>query len=472
MSANTTLICLIIYFSVLILIAQLTKDKNKDSFFTGNRSSKWYLVAFGMIGSSLSGVTFISVPGWVKNDHFNYLSICAGYVIGYLVIAFILMPLYYKLEVISIYSYLKERFGKFTYKTGATFFLISRLIGSSFRLYLAATVLQLTLFDHFKIPFEVSVFITIALIWLYTFQGGIKTIIWTDTLQTFFMISAAVLSIYFISNSLNLGPSQMFETVVNSPYSELPGFKTFLLGLINGAFITIVMTGLDQDMMQKNLTIKTLKDAQKNMLWFGASLFFVNLIFLTMGVLLYTFADVNHIDLPAKADQMYPFLAFNHFSQILGILFILGITAAAYSSADSALTALTTSFCIDILGQKDITTSKRTLVHIGFSVVTYIAIVIFHAVNNDSVISELFTIAGYTYGPLLGLYTVGIFFKFKIKDQLSPIVCVLSPTLSYALKTAVFFYFDYKFGFELLLINGAITILGLYLIKSETPSYE
>jgi len=462
------------YFALLLLIAKLTsKGSDSESFFTGNKQSPWYLVAFGMIGASLSGVTFISVPGEVGNSNWSYFQIVLGYLVGYLVIATVLLPLYYKLSLVSIYQYLETRFGVRSYKTGAFFFLVSRVIGASFRLFLVAGVLQIAFFDAFNIPFWVSVLVTIALIWMYTFQGGIKTIVWTDTLQTFFMLLAVVISIYFIATELDLTFSTLVTSITDSPMSttfiwdwKAPGnfYKQFL----SGAFIAIVMTGLDQDMMQKNLTCKNLGDAQKNMFWFSTSLVFVNLLFLALGVLLYHYAAVQGIEIPSRTDSLYPLLAINEFHLLGGVVFLLGITAAAYSSADSALTALTTSFYVDFLNKdpKESDGKARMGIHLGFSLLIFLVILIFRAINDDSVIVAVFKVAGYTYGPLLGLYSFGLFTKKQIKDKFAPLVCILSPMLTYLLnENSEWMFGGYKFGFELLLVNGLFTFLGLWIIS-------
>jgi len=459
-----------------MLIANITsRNSNAESFFTANRQSPWFLVAFGMIGASLSGVTFISVPGEVGNSQWSYFQVVIGYILGYAVIALVLLPLYYRLNLVSIYQYLGQRFGKNSYKVGAVFFLISRVIGASFRLFLVAGVLQIAFFDAFNIPFWFSVLITIALIWLYTFKGGIKTIVWTDTLQTFFMLSAVVISIYFIGSELNMDIGQMISTVWESSSSTIfnwnwnePGnfFKQF----IAGAFIAIVMTGLDQDMMQKNLTCKSLSDAQKNIFWFTIVLVFVNILFLSLGVLLFHFAEVNGLSVPERTDNLYPFLAINHFNIAGGVVFLLGITAAAYSSADSALTALTTSFYIDFLEEDPNQGSRkrRIATHIGFSLLIFIVILIFEAINNESVINSVMRVAGYTYGPLLGLFSFGIFTKYEIKDRLATVICVLSPILTYLIQLySKDLLFGYQFGFELLLVNGFITFIGLWLLRKR-----
>lgn len=464
------------YFALLMVIANFTSRKtDAEAFFTANRQSQWYLVAFGMIGASLSGVTFISVPGEVGNSAWSYFQIVLGYLLGYWVIGTVLLPLYYKMNLVSIYQYLDERFGRKTYKTGAFFFIISRVVGASFRLFLVATVLQIAFFDAFNVPFGVSVFITIALIWLYTFKGGIKTIVWTDTLQTLFMLVAVVISIYVIGNELDLDTAGMIAVVNDSDLSQIfnwdwkaPGF--FFKQFFAGAFIAIVMTGLDQDMMQKNLTCRTLGEAQKNMLWFSIVLVFVNLLFLSLGVLLYHFVGAKGIDLTETTDALYPYLAMNYFPLIGGIVFLLGITAAAYSSADSALTALTTSFFIDFLDEKPSQGSrrKRVLIHLGFSILIFFVILTFKAINNESVINSVFRVAGYTYGPLLGMFSFGLFTSRQTKDQWMPVICILAPLVTYFINAnSQYLLGGYKFGFELLLVNGALTFLGMWVLSNR-----
>ncbi|MEQ9301457.1 MAG: sodium:solute symporter [Cyclobacteriaceae bacterium] len=466
------------YFAILMLISHFTsRGATSNDFFTANRQSPWYLVAFGMIGASLSGVTFISVPGEVGNSQFAYFQVVIGYLLGYWVIAMVLMPLYYRLNLISIYTYLEQRFGFWSYKTGAFFFLLSRIIGSSFRLFLVAGVLQLAFFDAFGIPFWVSVMITIGLIWLYTFRGGIKTIVWTDTLQTLFMLFSVVFSIYFIADELSLSWVQLSDRVMESEMSKIfvwewQSGRNFFKQFFSGAFIAIVMTGLDQDMMQKNLTCKTLGDAQKNIFWFCVVLVIVNFLFLSLGTLLYIYADEMAIVLPQRSDDLFPTLALQHFSLFGGALFLLGIIAAAYSSADSALTSLTTSFCVDFLGYRKEDEAKfdsiRKKVHFGFSVVLFTVVIIFRAINDDSVINSVFTAAGYTYGPLLGLYAFGMFTKLQVKDKYVLPICLVSPLLSYAINVnSVDWLFGYKFGFELLMLNGLLTFIGLWLIRRD-----
>lgn len=476
---NPLLISLLIlsYFLVLIVISYFTgRKQSNDDFFSGSKESPWYIVAFGMIGASLSGVTFISVPGWVETSSFSYMQMVIGYFFGYLVIIYLLLPLYYRMNLISIYGYLEQRFGKYSFKTGATFFLISRIIGASFRLFLVANVLQLMIFDAIGIPFYITVAITILLIWLYTFRSGIKTIIWTDTLQTFFMLTAVALVTLLILSKMEIPVSDFFTHINESEYSKIFFFDDvaspnyFWKQFFAGAFIAIVMTGLDQDMMQKNLTCKTLKDSQKNIFWMSVALFFVNFFFLAIGVLLLEYAAINGID--AHDDNLFPYIATQSDLGIAAaIFFILGLIAAAYSSADSALTSLTTSFSVDILEVEKLETVKaikiRKIVHIGVSIVLMIVVIIFGYVIDENVVKELFTFAGYTYGPLLGMYAFGLFTKIEVKDKLVPLIAIASPIISYFVKENSFEWFGYNFGFELLIFNGLVTFLGLLLFRKK-----
>lgn len=485
MSPTTILLLIAAYFGVLIIISFLTgKNDSNETFFTANKQSPWYLVSFGMIGATLSGVTFISVPGWVEKSSFSYVQMLLGFVVGYIVIARVLLPLYYRLNLTSIYTYLEQRFGSFSYKTGATYFLISRTIGASFRLFLVANVLQFIVFDKLTffgeqgVPYWVTVTITILLIWLYTFRSGIKTIIWTDTLQTAFMLISVGLTIYLISSKLNLSLSSLFNTITESSQSKIFFFddfkddKFFYKQFLSGVFMAIVMTGLDQDMMQKNLTCKNLKDAQKNMYWFTLVLFIVNLFFLSLGVLLNKYAALKGIE--ASGDALFTSIAM---TSDLGVwvagFFILGLIAAAYSSADSALTALTTSFSIDILEidkKHDKKTQKtiRQRVHVMYSVVLILVVVSFkYLISDPSVISSLFKIAGFTYGPLLGLYAFGLFTKYKVKDKLVPVVAILSVIASIILDKYSTDIFNFKFGFFILIVNGLFTFIGLFLIRKK-----
>ncbi len=480
MSPQLVFFVIAAYFSLLIFISWLTSRKsNSASFFTANKQSPWYLVAFGMIGASLSGVTFISVPGWVADTKFYYFQMVLGFLVGYFVIATVLMPLYYRLNLITIYTYLEKRFGFRAYKTGSAFFLLSRVIGSSFRLFLVAGVLQLGFFNAFHIPFWVTVAVTISLIWVYTFRAGIKTIVWTDTLQTFFMITAVIVTVFIIGNKLDLDFNGIISVIKKSDYStvfdwEWQSENNFFKQFLAGAFMALVMTGLDQDMMQKNLTCRNIKDAKKNMFWFSITLVPVNLIFLSLGILLYYYAVQSGIHIPAKSDDLYSFLALNHLSIFAGVIFLLGITAAAFSSADSALTALTTSFSIDFLNLDIHKNNKKTnrtkrFVHIGFSVLLFLVILIFKALNDESVVSAVYTAAGYTYGPILGLFAFGLISKREVKDKAIPFIAVISPILVYFINMfSDTLLFGYKFGFELLIVNGALTYLGLWLFSKKT----
>jgi len=470
---------------VLIGISLITgKEDSNEVFFRANRQAPWYLVAFGMIGASLSGITFISVPGWVESQGFSYLQMVLGFVAGYFVIARVLLPLYYKMNLTSIYQYLEERFGTTTHKTGSVLFLIARITGASLRLFLVAGVMQLLIFDELGVPFSVTVAVTILLIWVYTFKGGIKTIIWTDTLQTAFMLIALVISIYLIATNLNLSLSELFSSVKNSPHSKIFHFEDYNAGnyfwkqFLAGMFIAIAMTGLDQGMMQKNLTVKNLKDSQKNMFWFSWALLFVNLLFLSLGVLLLMYAQHNNINLKAmniEGDKIFPYIAVKTDLGIAAaIFFILGLIAAAYSSADSSMTAITTSVSLDILQidkkyspeqQKKI----RKLVHIGISIFFVFILIVYHAVLKEkSIIYSIFKFAGYTYGPLLGLFVFGLFTQYKVKDKWVPLVVIISPFLTYFISVLPEkMGWKYQFSFELLLINAGLTFLGLWLIRKK-----
>ncbi len=476
---------IISYFGVLILISYLSGRKSDGAtFFTANRKSPWYLVAFGMIGASLSGVTFISVPAWVGTTKFFYFQMVLGYMLGYLVIANILLPLYYRLNVVSIYSYLQKRFGNQSYKTGSGFFLLSRLLGSSARLFLVARVLQIFFFDAFHIPFAVTIFVTICLIWVYTFKAGIKTIVWTDTFQTFFMIAAVVLSFVVIARELSLDLRDVFGVIRQSDLSSVFNWEVnskhfFFKQFFAGAFIAIAMTGLDQDMMQKNLTCKSEKDAKKNMYWFSISLIPINLLFMSLGVLLYFYATQKGIILPQKPDDLFPVLVFHHFSSFAGIIFLLGVTAAAFSSADSALTSLTTAFCVDFLHLDILKNDKKNKhlklrVHIIFSILLFIIVLIFDHLNKDSVISAIFKIADYTYGPLLGMFAFGLFLRRSVYDKVVPFIAIGSPLLLFLLnRYSKQLFGGYEFGFELLIINGLFTFLLLLIFskKNKTKNF-
>ncbi len=480
MTSTEIILLIVAYFIVLILISYFTgKDDSNDAFFKANKSAPWYLVAFGMIGASLSGVTFISVPGAVETKQFGYFQVVLGYFFGYLIIAYVLLPLYYRLNLTSIYTYLKERFGNTSYKTGSVAFLISRTVGAAFRLFLVAKVLQLLIFNAFGIPFFVTVIITIALIWLYTFKGGIKTIIFTDTLQTLFMLVSVVVTITFLASALDLNSiSEVYTNVKESALSKTFFFddvndaQYFFKSFLAGIFITITMTGLDQDMMQKNLTCKNLKEAQKNMVSFSVIIVFVNISFLALGLMLTQYAEQHGI--AAKKDDLFPTIAMlPDIGKLTSAFFLLGLIAAAYSSADSALTSLTTSFCIDIieLDKKPKEDQKRIRkqIHVLFSFILIAVIIVFDALFKDvSVIWELFKAAGYTYGPLLGLFAFGILTKKHLKDTLVWIIAIIAPILSYFINMySVDLLNGYQIGFEILIVNGLITFLGLLLISKK-----
>jgi solute:Na+ symporter, SSS family len=480
MSPLLVLSVIILYFAIILAISQRTgRNADNASFFLGNRKSPWYIVAFGMIGASLSGVTFISVPGWVGESQFSYMQMVLGYLVGYAVIAQILLPLYYRLNLTSIYSYLASRFGFWSYKTGAGFFLLSRIIGASFRLYLIANVLYISIFRQWNVPFAVTVTITILLIWLYTYRGGIRTIIWTDTLQTLFMLIAVIITFILISRAMDLDIGGIFSAIRDSDYSKvffLSDWQSpdhFLKQFLSGAFIAIVMTGLDQDMMQKNLSCRNVKDAKKNIYWMSIALVPVNLLFLCLGALLFMYANQKGIPIPDRSDDLFPLIATaGYLAPLVTVFFIVGLVAAAYSSADSALTSLTTSFTVDIMNGDKLEENRlqklRKRVHIGISFVLLVVIMIFHLVNNQNVISAIFTAAGYTYGPLLGFYSFGLFTRFKVKDRWVPLVALTSPILSYVISTFSSAWFNgYEFGFELLIMNGLLTFTGMYLIRKR-----
>ncbi|NKI33481.1 sodium:solute symporter [Croceivirga thetidis] len=486
MSALQILLLIAAYFLVLLLISYFTgkNDSNAD-FFKAGKQSPWYLVAFGMVGASLSGVTFISVPGWVEASEFSYMQVVLGYLFGYFVVAFVLLPIYYRLNLTSIYEYLKERFGPTSHKTGAFFFFVSRVLGAAFRLFLVAIVLQQFVFDDFGIPFEITVVISILLIWIYTNRGGIKTIVWTDTLQTTFMILAVILSIIFINRELNWSFGEFLASDELKQYSKFLYTDDFLArnhfikSFVGGMFVTICMTGLDQDMMQKNLTCKNLRDAQKNMVSFSFVLVGVTFLFMLLGALLFIYAGQNDIAVPLmdgapKTDLLFPEIALNSgLGLTLSITFMLGLIAAAYSSADSALTSLTTSFCVDFLNveQKPEAEQKRIRkrTHIYMSVVLIVVIIAFKYILSRNVIDSLLIVAGYTYGPLLGLFAFGIFTKHQIKDKYVWVVGGLSVLLIFLLDQVVpkTFLGGYELGYELLPLNGLLTFLGLWLIRKR-----
>lgn len=472
MSATTIALFLGGYFALLFIISIITGRKSSNkAFYLGNRQSPWFVVAFGMIGASLSGVTFISVPGWVMSTGFTYMQMVMGYVFGYIAVAHVLLPVYYKLNLTSIYEYLLNRFGRTSYKTGAAFFLLSRTIGASFRLFLVANVLYLVVLKAFGFPFWGAVLIAIALIYIYTFRSGIKTIVWTDSFQTLVMLLAVGFAIYELTKGNADAINQVWSSELSKTFvfNDWTSSRHFLKMFLSGIFITIVMTGLDQDMMQKNLSCKNLKDAKKNMQVYGFAFVPVNILFLMLGALLILKANAEGIQLPQRSDDLFPMLATNGtLSKTVGILFILGLAAAAYSSADSAVTSLTTSFSIDILETNKLPEAKskkiRMWIHLGFSALIFGIILAFKAFNNSAVVNSIFMAAGYTYGPLLGIYAFGFFTKHKLNEKWVPVVMILAPIFSYLISIAAK-NIGYKMGYELLILNGAITYLGLLLIK-------
>lgn len=498
MAPSTLLLFLVGYFVMLTAVSYFTSRNNSDNstFFIANRNSKWYLVAFGMIGTALSGVTFISVPGEVGSpagNEFKYFQFVLGNAIGFIFIATVLLPLYYRMQLTSIYTYIEQRLGTWSYKTAASIFLLSRTIGSAFRLYLVVIVLQRFIFDAYGVPFWATVLISLGLIWSYTFKGGLKTIIITDTLQTTFLVSSVLLTIYFICTSLGLNIPEAFETIKESGYAKVFFYEDFMTNrfhvgkqLLGGIFVTIAMTGLDQDLMQKNLSCKNIGEAQKNMFTFTTVFVIINIFFLSVGALLYVYAREKGIEIPLdsitgkpRTDFLFPEIAFNHLSVIPAVVFMLGLTAATFATTDSALTALTTSFCVDFLGfdkKENVNAPSvvrtRHIVHIALSLLMFLVIILFNAVNNAAVVSAIFTVASYTYGPLLGLYGFGLFMKNRgVKDKLVPIICLLSPAICYILNAnSKTLMGGYVFDNELIVVNGLITFLGLLLISRPTSA--
>ncbi|KAF2328745.1 sodium:solute symporter [Flavobacterium ginsenosidimutans] len=495
MTPSTILLLIIIYFGTLFYISHRVskKDSGNEAFFTANKNSKWYLVAFGMIGTALSGVTFISVPGEVgaaSGEQFKYFQFVLGNALGFIVITKLLLPLYYRMNLTSIYGYIEQRMGIFSYKTAASIFLISRTISSAFRLYLVVIVLQRFVFDFYHIPFAFTVLISLLLIFSYTYRGGLKTIIITDTLQTFFLVTSVFLTIYFICDRMDLSAISAFEEVKNSNYSKIFFFDDFMGSkfhfikqILGGMFVTIAMTGLDQDLMQKNLSCKNIGEAQKNMFTFTGIFVVINIFFLSVGALLYIYANKNGIAIPTdlvtgkpRTDLLFPEIALNHLALVPAIVFLLGIIAATFATTDSALTALTTSFCVDFLGMdkaenshKKNTVKIRHLVHISFSILVFFIILVFNVINDSSVVGMIFKVASYTYGPLLGLYAFGLFQKSRnVHDKLVPIICLLSPFFTYLInENSKLLFAGYVFDNELIVLNGLITYLGLYITSSK-----
>ncbi|MBP1840379.1 sodium:solute symporter [Formosa algae] len=482
MSATLILIVIAAYFGVLLLISHVvSKNTSDDSFYTGDRKSPWQVVAFGMIGAVLSGVTFVSIPGMVGTNYFYYLQFVFGNVVGYVFITYVLVPIYYDLKLVSIYTYLESRFGIKSYKTGSLFFLISQSFGAALRLLLAAKILQYAVFDAFHIPFFVTVLVILVLIWLYTHKSGIKTIVWTDTLQTFFLLLSVGVTIYIVKSALNLSIVETSTAVINHEYFKIFNWdfnsgSNFFKQFISGVLIAVAMVGLDQNMMQKTLTCKNKKEAQRNILTFSLVLAVTQFLFLGLGVMLYMYAESFGIQLDVEngkfinTDTLFPMLSLNHFGTIASLSFILGITAASFSSADSALTALTTSFTHDFMdfNHKNSKEKKsmKNLVLFGFSVVIFIIIMVFSQ-SKGNVISLIFKVAGYTYGPLLGLYMFGIFTKINIKDAAVPFICILMPIVTYLLNHFFILWFDFDFGFMNIFVNAFLTVICLILYRDK-----
>lgn len=469
---------IIAYFALLLIVALKTgKNSNNDSFFIGNRKSNWMLVAFGMIGTSLSGVTFVSVPGAVGADQFHYLQITLGYLIGYVVIAYILLPLYYRLQLTSIYGYLQQRMGNLSYKSGAWIFIVSRLVGATARLYLVVNILQVALLDNLGVPFIVTTLVILAMIILYTYEGGVKTIVWTDTLQTTCMLLGLIICSVYMMNHLGLNLFESFSAMHDKGYTEvlntdINSKSFFFKQILAGAFITITMTGIDQEMMQKSLSVTKLRDSQKNMVVLGFILVGVISLFLFMGGLLHLYGAQENLS--TSGDQLFPDIALNHMPGIISIIFIIALISALFPSADGAMTALTSSLCIDIYGLKDKDWSNekkekfRKRIHLLVALAFLIMVIIFKIINDNSMIGLILKLAGFTYGPLLGLFAFGIFTKHKVKDQWVPIVCIAAPLLSFLIdKYQETLFGEFKIGLELLIINGLLTFFGLWLIRKK-----
>lgn len=478
MPGTIILVIFVIYFSLIYLISYIIGKKNSDNkaFFSGNKNSRWYILAIGMIGTSISGVTFVSVPGMIGKFDFTYMQMVFGFFFGYLFVAYVLLPLYYRLNLVSIYTYLHQRFGLYSYKTGASFFILSRIIGSAAKLYIVALILQSLVFDYWQIPFELTVSGIVLFIWLYTKRSGIKTIIWTDTVQTLCVIAALIIIIIQVISQLDLSKTELIDRIWNDSHSRIFNFdwlssQNFIKQFLSGIFIVIVMTGLDQDVMQKNLTCPNIKDAQKNMLTYGFLFIPINFLFLILGLLLLFFANDNMIILPQNSDEILPYFVNNYLGLASLIFFTIGIIGATFSNADSALTSLTTSFCLDILNIennddiRNIATRKK--VHIFMSIAFVIAILLIHHIEQDNILNTIYKVASYTYGPLLGMFALGLFSNISVKDKYMPIICIIAPILCYVTEVLLLKYLDYKVGYEILILNGMVTALGMFVIRNR-----
>lgn len=466
------IITILTYFSILLVFSRLTSRRaTNDTFYRANRRSPWYMVAFGMIGASISGITFVSVPGMVVKTDMSYLQMCLGFILGYAVVAFVLLPVYYRLNLTTIYSYLQTRLGQRAYKTGASFFLLSKLIGAAVRFYVVCIILQRFVLDQLGIPFVLTVVIMVGLIWLYTRRGGIKTLVWTDSFQTLCMFLALLLIIYHVTSELNLSLGEAVTAIANDSHSRIfiwddwASKLNFWKMFFSGIFVVIVMTGLDQDMMQKNLTCKTLRDAQKDMCTYGLAFVPVNLLFLSLGILLMMLANKEGIAIPQMTDDLLPmFAATGSLGTLIIVLFTIGIVATSFSSADSAMTALTTSWCVDIMERKD-DDKLRKRTHFGFALLFVVFILGFKMVNSTSVIDAIYIICSYTYGPLLGLFAFGLFTRWQVKYRAVPYIAIVSPVICFAIETITRQTTGYEFGYELLMVNGLLTFVGLYLCR-------
>ena len=468
---------------MLFVAKKASHNANNSTFFTGNRNIPWKLAALAMITTPISGVTFISVPGMVMGKGFTYIQMCLGFVVGYFIIALILVPLFYKRQIISIYGFLKHRFGISTYKTGAWLFLVSKILGIGVRFLVVCVMLQILVFEPFHIPFFINVVITMSLIWFSTVTGGVKSVIWTDTLKSICLLSSIVLTIFFISKELNLSIIDIPEKIINHHSFYIFNFDSsdstyFWKQFLAGIFLVVAMTGLDQDMMQHTLAVKNSKGSKKNLITSGIIQFFVMLLFLSLGTLLLMYAEAHSIQLPERSDDVFATIAFHsEIPLIVGFLFVLGLISSSYSSVGSALTSLTTSYTIDILEgnnikNEELLKKKRIIIHTIMACIMMAVIIFFYYLNKQDAISAVYTLASYTYGPILGLFAFGIFSRRRIAGKWIPIVCVLSPVISWIIQWAFNNYLSYSIGFELLLINAAITILGLYMIPKQNKEIK
>ena len=466
------IVTILAYFCILLVFSRFTSRRATNStFYRADRRSPWYMVAFGMIGASISGITFVSVPGMAVKTDMTYLQMCFGFIFGYLIVAFVLLPVYYRLNLTTIYTYLQTRLGQRAYKTGSSFFLLSKLIGAAVRFYVVCIILQRFVLDQLGIPFLVTVVFMVGLIWLYTRKGGIKTLVWTDSFQTLCMFLALILIIFHVMTALHLNLNQAVTAIANDSHSRVfiwqdwTSKQNFWKMFLSGIFIVIVMTGLDQDMMQKNLTCKSLREAQKDMCSYGLAFVPANLLFLSLGILLMMLSHREGIAIPCATDDLLPmFAATGSLGSLVIVLFTIGIVAASFSSADSAMTALTTTWCVDIMEKKD-DEKLRKRTHLGFALLFVVFILAFKALNSTSVIDAIYIICSYTYGPLLGLFAFGLFTRWQVKDRCVPYIAIISPVICFAIETITRQTTGYEFGYELLMVNGFLTFVGLYLCR-------